>query len=86
LRLLSPETLVFIYSDGLDVGALDRLDRAMRELRSRSAGVVWLNPHAGESGFAPIARGMRAALPYLAALRPAADADDFAELARTLAP
>jgi uncharacterized protein with von Willebrand factor type A (vWA) domain len=86
LRLLSPETLVFIYSDGLDVGALDRLGRAMRELRSRSAGVVWLNPHAGEPGFAPIARGMRAALPYLAALRPAADAEDFAELARTLAP
>jgi uncharacterized protein len=83
-RLLSPETLVFIFSDGLDVGALDRLDRAMRELRARSAGVIWLNPHAGAPGFTPSARGMRTALPHLAALEPARDALDFAALVRTL--
>ncbi len=84
-RLLSPETLVFVFSDGLDVGDLDRLDRALRELRRRSAGIVWLNPHAGSPNFAPTAGGMRVALPYLTALRPARDEQDFAELARTLA-
>lgn len=83
-RLLTPETLVFVFSDGLDVGDLDRLDRALRELRRRSAGIVWLNPHAGSPSFAPSAGGMRVALPYLVALRPARDEDDFAELARTL--
>jgi uncharacterized protein with von Willebrand factor type A (vWA) domain len=83
-RLLSPQTLVFVFSDGLDVGNLDRLERAMRELRARSAGVVWLHPHAGARDFAPSARGMRIALPYLAALRPARDEPDFADLARTL--
>ena len=83
-RLLSPETVVLIFSDGLDVGALERLDRAMRELRARSAGVVWLNPHAGAPGFTPSARGMRTALPYLAALAPARDARDFAALVVTL--
>ena len=83
-RLLSPQTLVFLFSDGLDVGHLDRLERAMRELRARSAGVVWLHPHAGSAAFAPSARGMRVALPYVAALRPARDETDFADLARTL--
>jgi uncharacterized protein with von Willebrand factor type A (vWA) domain len=83
-RLLSPQTLVFIFSDGLDVGSLDRLERAMRELRARSAGVVWLHPHAGAAAFAPSARGMRTALPYVTALHPARDESDFADLARTL--
>jgi uncharacterized protein with von Willebrand factor type A (vWA) domain len=84
-RLLSPETLVFVFSDGLDVGDLDRLDRALRELRRRSAGIVWLNPHAGSPNFAPSAGGMRVALPYLSALLPAREASDFAGLARALA-
>ncbi|HEX3466972.1 MAG TPA: VWA domain-containing protein [Candidatus Elarobacter sp.] len=83
-RLLSPETLVFVFSDGLDVGDLHRLDRALRELSRRSAGIVWLNPHAGSPTFAPSAGGMRVALPYLTALHPARDERDFAELARTL--
>ena len=84
-RLLSPETLVFIFSDGLDVGDLDRLDHALRELDRRSAGIVWLNPHAGSPTFAPSAGGMRVALPYLTALRPARDESDFADLPRALA-
>lgn len=83
-RLLSPQTVVFLFSDGLDVGHLDRLERAMRELRARAAGVVWLHPHAGSAVFAPSARGMSIALPYVAALRPARDEADFADLARTL--
>jgi uncharacterized protein len=84
-RLLSPETLILIFSDGLDVGGLDRLERAMRELRARSAGVVWLHPHAGAQGFTPSAHGMRTALPYLTALLPARDERDFTAFARTLA-
>ena len=83
-RLLSPETIVIVFSDALDVGNLDRLLRGMRELRERSAGVVWLNPHAGAAGFRPSARGMRIALPYVIALLPARDARDFAQLARVL--
>jgi uncharacterized protein with von Willebrand factor type A (vWA) domain len=83
-RLLSPQTVVFIFSDGLDVGSLERLDRAMRELRTRSAAVIWLHPHAGSPSFTPDARGMRTALPYLAALRPARVQADFADLARAL--
>jgi hypothetical protein len=82
-RLLSPETVVVIFSDGLDVGELDRLERTMRELRARSGGIVWLNPHAGAPHFTPSARGMRTALPHLSALLPARDERDFVSLART---
>ncbi len=81
-RLLSPQTLIFIFSDGLDVGHLDRLERALRELRARSAGILWLHPHAGTPDFTPSARAMRTALPYIAALHPARDEADFAGLAR----
>ncbi len=83
-RLLNDETLVLIFSDGLDAGDLDALERAMRALRARSAGVVWLHPHAAGRGFTPTAAGMRTALPYVAHLAPARDAPDFAELARRL--
>ncbi|HEV3088771.1 MAG TPA: VWA domain-containing protein [Candidatus Elarobacter sp.] len=83
-RLLSPETIVLIYSDGLDTGDLDRLERTMRELRARSAAVIWLNPHAGAPGFTPSAGGMRTALPFVTALYPARDSHDFTALARAL--
>jgi len=61
-------TLVIVVSDGLDVGDLDQLDHAMRELSRRSAAVAWVNPHAAEPGFAPSSRGMQTALPYLTTL------------------
>ena len=83
-RLLSRETLVFIFSDGLDVGNLDRLEGAMRELRGRCAGIVWLHPHAGAASFVPSARGMCVALRYISSLRAARVEQDFAALARDL--
>ncbi|MCL6522681.1 MAG: VWA domain-containing protein [Firmicutes bacterium] len=64
-RLLGRETVVLILSDGLDTGEVERLERAMRELHRRSAGVVWLNPLLATPGYQPLARGMRAALPYV---------------------
>jgi uncharacterized protein with von Willebrand factor type A (vWA) domain len=83
-RLLNDETVVLIFSDGLDAGDLDALERAMRAIRTRSAGVIWLHPHAAGRGFNPTAAGMRTALPYLTLLAPARDAQDFAELAHRL--
>ena len=84
-RILSPDTVVVIHSDGLDVGETDKLERAMREIHRRSAGVVWLNPHAGAAAYAPTARGMRAALPFVTLLAAANDARGFEALARRLA-
>jgi uncharacterized protein len=64
-RVLSPETLVLVSSDGLDVGEVEVLEAALREIKRRSAGIVWLNPLLAFDGYTPTARGMKAALPFL---------------------
>jgi hypothetical protein len=84
-RLVRADTIVVIFSDGLDVGDLDALERALRALRGRAAAVVWLHPQAGTPGFAPESGGMRRALPFLSALLPAAADDDLAALPDALA-
>jgi uncharacterized protein with von Willebrand factor type A (vWA) domain len=63
--LLSEQTFVIIVSDGLDVGEIPQLQRAMRAIARRSAAIAWVNPHAGTPGYTPAARGMVAALPYV---------------------
>jgi uncharacterized protein len=65
---LDDQTLVIVASDGLDVGELHTLERAMHEIARRSAAVAWVNPHAAEPGFTPAARGMQAALPHIVSL------------------
>lgn len=65
---LNDQTFVIIISDGLDVGEIPRLQRAMREIAGRCAAIAWVNPYANRPGYAPSARGMRAALPYVTTL------------------
>ena len=83
-RLLGPQTLVIVASDGLDVGDVGLLQEAMRTLRRRSAGVVWLNPLLETRNYEPEARAMRAALPYVTTFASASDAAGFARLAETV--
>ncbi len=65
---LSDQTFVIVISDGMDVGDVAQLKRAMHEIARRSASIAWVNPHAGEPGYAPTAGGMQAALPYVTTL------------------
>jgi hypothetical protein len=81
-RLLGRQTLVVIASDGLDVGQPDVLRDAMREIRRRSAGVVWLNPLLETAGYEPTASGMLAARPYITTFAAVNDAAGFACLSR----
>jgi len=83
-RLLGTQTLVIVASDGLDVGDVGLLREAMRALRRRSAGIVWLNPLLETRGYEPEARAMRAALPYVTTFTSASDAPGFARLAETV--
>ncbi|WP_161881190.1 VWA domain-containing protein [Deinococcus alpinitundrae] len=62
---LRPDTLLLILSDGLDTGEPLQLAGALKKLRARVGGVVWLNPLAAQIGYLPLARGMAAALPHL---------------------
>jgi uncharacterized protein len=83
-RVLTPDTVVIISSDGLDVGEVDVLEASMREIKRRSAGVIWLNPLASHPQFRPTARGMQAALPYISLLCCANTAAEFSSLAEGL--
>ena len=65
---LSRETIVFVFSDGLDVGDTSLLEHMLREIRRRSAAVIWINPHKDEPEFEPSAAGMRAAMPSVTTL------------------
>lgn len=64
-RLLNPNTIVIIASDGLDTGGIEELEVAMRIIRRKAAGVIWLNPLLSLPGYLPEARGMKTALPYI---------------------
>jgi hypothetical protein len=84
-RVLDQRTLVIIASDGLDAGDVPQLERAMHEIQRRSAGVVWLNPHARSRGFVPSAAGMRSALPFIDVLDALSNAADVERIAVRLA-
>jgi uncharacterized protein with von Willebrand factor type A (vWA) domain len=83
-RLLGREALVVIASDGLDVGDTDVLRDVMRDIRRRSAAIVWLNPLLETAGYEPTAAGMRTARPYVATFAAVADAAALARLARAI--
>jgi uncharacterized protein with von Willebrand factor type A (vWA) domain len=83
-RMVGQDTLVMIASDGLDVGSSETLQDAMRELRRRSASVVWLNPLLDTAGYEPTASGMRAARPFIDTFASVNDVAAFARLARVV--
>ena len=74
-----------IFSDGYDTGEPQRLAAAMRELRRRCRRIVWLDPLTGREGFAPVARGLQAALPFVDLFAPAHDLESLAALEPYLA-
>jgi uncharacterized protein with von Willebrand factor type A (vWA) domain len=68
-RLIATQTVrgavVVICSDGLDVGDPERLREEMARLGRLAHRVVWLNPLKEDPAYAPLARGMQAALPHV---------------------
>ncbi len=84
-RAIHARTCVMIFSDGYDTGAPERLAAEMRALSRRCRRIVWLNPLTGREGFAPVARGMQAALPFVDLFAPAHDLASLARLEPYLA-
>jgi uncharacterized protein len=64
-RGLARGAVVVIMSDGWDRGDPDELAEQMARLGRVAYRVVWVNPLKASPGFAPTARGMAAALPYV---------------------
>jgi uncharacterized protein with von Willebrand factor type A (vWA) domain len=84
-RLLRPDTVLIVLSDGLDVGEPEHLARCLGELRRRVGRVVWLNPLLGMDDYEPTAGGMQAALPLVDVFAPAHNLASLAALERILA-
>jgi uncharacterized protein with von Willebrand factor type A (vWA) domain len=57
--------IVVVLSDGWDRGDPEVLGEQMQRLQRAAHKVVWVNPLKVTPGYAPLARGMAAALPYV---------------------
>ncbi len=70
MRGVARGAVVVVLSDGWDRGAPELLAAEMARLARVASRVVWVNPLKAAPGYAPTARGMAAALPWV---------DDFVE-------
>ncbi len=57
--------VVVVFSDGWERGEPTLLGEQMAQLERLAHRVVWVNPHAGKDGYAPVQGGIVAALPSL---------------------
>ena len=64
-RGMARGAVVVILSDGWDRGDPDALAEQMARLRRVAHRIVWVNPLKASPGYAPLARGMAAALPFV---------------------
>jgi uncharacterized protein len=70
MRGMARGAIVVVISDGWDRGEPDLLAEQMARLSRVAHRIIWVNPLKASPGFAPLAAGMAAALPYV---------DDFVE-------
>ena len=65
VRGMARGALIVIMSDGWDRGEPELVEREMGRLSRVAQRIIWVNPLKYTPGYAPIARGMSAALPYI---------------------
>jgi uncharacterized protein with von Willebrand factor type A (vWA) domain len=84
-RGLARSAVVVIASDGWERGDAQLLGEQMRQLRLLAYAVIWMNPHRGKAGYAPIQTGIQACLPHLDRMVAGHSLATFAELLEVLA-
>jgi len=77
--------IVVVFSDGWERGSPDALAAQTHRLSRLAYRLVWVNPHRGKAGFAPLAGGMAAALPHLDDFVAGHTLDALDELVRVIA-
>jgi uncharacterized protein with von Willebrand factor type A (vWA) domain len=70
-RVIHSRTCVMIVSDGYETGDAALLGCEMAALARRCRRIVWLNPMMAWEGYAPEAKGIKAALPHVDLYAPA---------------
>ena len=85
VRGLARNSIVVIMSDGWDRGDPDLLAEQMQRLQRVTHRLIWVNPLKVTPGYAPLARGMAAALPYVDRFVEGHSLDAMDELARVIA-
>lgn len=83
-RLARGGPVALILSDGWDTGDPELLSQEMGRLARSVHRVIWLNPLAARRDYRPATRGMRAALPHVDHLLPAASVADLRDVVRLL--
>ena len=83
--VIHTRTCVMIVSDGYDTGDPEVMAAEMHRLARRCKRIVWLNPMIGWEGYAPSARGMQVALPFIDLFAPAHNLKSLAALEPYLA-
>jgi uncharacterized protein len=84
-RVIHSRTCVMIVSDGYETGDAALLGREMAALARRCRRIVWLNPMMAWDGYAPEAKGIKAALPHVDLYAPANTLKSLAALEPYLA-
>lgn len=64
-RGVARQAVVVLFSDGWERGDPTLLGEQVERLRRLAHAVLWVNPHAGRGGYAPVQSGIAAALPHV---------------------
>ena len=80
-RTLSGGAVVLLISDGWDRGDPAELRKQIARLQRRCHRLIWLNPLIGTNDYAPLTRGLQAALPFVDDFLPSRTLTNLADLA-----
>jgi uncharacterized protein with von Willebrand factor type A (vWA) domain len=80
-RVLNGGPVVLLISDGWDRGDPGELRDQIARLQRSCHRLVWLNPLIGTADYAPLTRGLQAALPFVDDFLPARTLTNLADLA-----
>jgi uncharacterized protein len=80
-RVLHGGPVVILISDGWDRGDPELLRAQVARLQRSCHRLIWLNPLIGTADYAPLTRGLQAALPYVDDFLPARTLTNLADLA-----
>jgi uncharacterized protein with von Willebrand factor type A (vWA) domain len=83
-RVLHRGPVVLLVSDGWDRGDPDLLREQVARLQRSCHRLIWLNPLIGTIDYAPLTRGLQAALPFVDDFLPARTLSNLADLAEHL--